>query len=185
MSNVSLMVSFLTEDVLEEGVADQLTKGWGTSVKATVVGNASLSKVEKNFERWQGLKKDLLENIAKHKDVVIDQNAFSSKASKLFNWRAIFLLHSKYYSLITTSIKNNKMGELTNFDMEARDIYKLFGNPKKVSDLTKVVNAFDNNMKTLVALEKKHDAPATVRAILAGAIGDFALAVNRLIHAST
>ena len=29
MNNVSLIVSFLTEDVLEEGVADQLTKGWG------------------------------------------------------------------------------------------------------------------------------------------------------------
>ena len=126
MSNVSLMVSFLTEDVLEEGVADQLTKGWGTSVKAAVVGNASLSKVEKNFERWQGLKKDLLENIVKHKDVLIDQNAFSSKASKLFNWRAIFVLHSKYYPKITNAIKTNNMGDLTNFDMETRDIYKLF-----------------------------------------------------------
>lgn len=185
MNNVSLMVSFLTEDTLEEGVVDQFTKGWGTSVKATVVGNASLSKVEKNFERWQDLKKDLLENIQKHKDVTIDQNAFSSKASKFFNWRAIFVLHSSYYPRIVKSIKDNKLGDLTNFDMEARDIYKLFGNPKKVSDLTKVVNAFDNNFKTLVALEKKHGSPATVRGILAGAIGDFALAVNRLIHAST
>ena len=185
MNNVSLMVSFLTEDILEEGVVDQLTKGWGTSVKATVVGNASLSKIEKNFGRWQDLKKDLLENIAKHKDIVIDQNAFSSKTSKMFNWRAIFVLHSKYYPKITNAIKTNNMGDLTNFDMEARDIYKLFGNPKKVSDLTKAVNAFDNNLKTLVALEKKHGAPATVRGILSGAIGDFALAVNRLIHAST
>ena len=170
---------------MEEGVVDQLTKGWGTSVKATVVGNASLSKIEKNFERWQGLKKDLLENIAKHKDVVIDQNAFSSKVSKMGNWRAIFVLHSKYYPKITNAIKTSTMGDLSNFDMKARDVYTLFGNPKKVSDLTKVVNAFDNNFKTLVTLEKKHGAPSTVRVILAGAIGDFALAVNRLIHAST